>query len=122
MVWPHRILGGEHRHVAGQMHGSRRPRCITLAVACRTHNETRPYVDPPPPGVEPTRIDYVENDSFDELFEAALTNQDPAILIQTTTAKPEWGGRLNAWIAAWNQGGPVSGLPPRGPSAASCRA
>jgi hypothetical protein len=40
-------------------------------------------------------------------LESALVNQDPVILIQTETAQPDWGPRLNAWIAAWNRGGKV---------------
>jgi hypothetical protein len=65
---------------------------------------TRPYQEPPPPGLDPTVIDYADTDAFDALLETALTNQDPAILIRTEYAKPEWEGRLNGWIAAWNAG------------------
>jgi hypothetical protein len=68
---------------------------------------TRPYQEPPPPGLSPTVIDYADTDAFDALLETALTNQDPAILIRTEYTKPEWEGRLNGWIAAWNAGGPV---------------
>jgi hypothetical protein len=64
-------------------------------------------VPPPPPDFTPTRIDYVDSDAFDALLESALVNQDPAIVIQTTNQKPDWTGRLNAWIAAWNRGGSV---------------
>jgi hypothetical protein len=52
----------------------------------------------------------VESDAFDGLFESALTNQDPVIVIQTHTGKPDWGDRLNAWIAAWNLGGKVQSV------------
>jgi hypothetical protein len=66
----------------------------------------------PPPtsatAVTPTRIDYVDTDAFDVLLENALVNQDTAIVIQTTHAKPDWGDRLNAWIAAWNMAGRVA--------------
>jgi hypothetical protein len=64
---------------------------------------------PLPRDFTPTRIDYVDSDGFDALLESALVNQDPVIVIQTGHGKPEWGGRLNAWIAAWNRGG---GPPP----------
>jgi hypothetical protein len=80
---------------------------LAATVACRLRDDTRPMVEPPPPGIAPTHIDYVDADAFDGLFETALTNQDPAILIQTAERKPDWSGRLNAWIAAWNQGGRV---------------
>ncbi len=69
----------------------------------------RPAQPPPPPDLRPTRLDYVDTDAFDQLLESALVNQDPVILIQTTYAKPDWGPRLNAWIAAWNRGGQVRG-------------
>jgi hypothetical protein len=84
---------------------------LALPVACRLRDDTRPLVEPPPPDITPTRIDYVDTDAFDGLFETALTNQDPAILIQTAERKPDWGGRLNAWIAAWNKGGRVEAGP-----------
>jgi hypothetical protein len=58
--------------------------------------------------VRTTDIDYVDTDGFDELFESALVNQDPVIVIHTGKTKPDWDGRLNAWIAAWNRGGPVT--------------
>jgi hypothetical protein len=62
-------------------------------------------VPPPPPDFTPTRIDYADSPAFDALLESALVNQDPVIAIATGCGKPEWGGRLNAWIAAWNRGG-----------------
>jgi hypothetical protein len=64
----------------------------------------RPLREPPPSGVRATDIDYVDGDGFDTLFESALVNRDPVIVIHTSYQKPEWGARLNAWIAAWNQG------------------
>jgi hypothetical protein len=80
----------------------------TAALSCRgVRTTTRPYHEPPPPGLAPTVLDYVETDAFDALFESALTNQDPVILVQTATSQPDWGPRLNAWIAAWNRGGKV---------------
>jgi hypothetical protein len=77
-----------------------------LAGGC-TWKVTRPYRDPPPAGIRATPIDYVESDAFDTLFESALVNQDPVIVVRTTHSRPDWGDRLNAWIAAWNMGGRV---------------
>jgi hypothetical protein len=78
-----------------------------IAAGCASSRSTRPYQEPPPPGLRPTRIDYVDSDGFDQLLESALVNQDPVIVIQTNTTRPDWGSRLNAWIAAWNRGGKV---------------
>ncbi len=80
---------------------------LLLAAGCSTQKATRPSVEPPPPGITPTRLDYVDADAFDALLESALVNQDPVIVIQTGRAQPDWGPRLNAWIAAWNRGGRV---------------
>ncbi|HWG46829.1 MAG TPA: hypothetical protein VN688_28965 [Gemmataceae bacterium] len=80
--------------------------CVST-LSCRNIRTTRPYHEPPPPDIKPTIIDYVESNAFDTLFESALTNQDPVIVIQTDTSRPDWGPRLNAWIAAWNRGGKV---------------
>jgi hypothetical protein len=83
---------------------------LALAGSCATSRNTRPAVAPPPPGVTPTRLEYADTDGFDALFETALVNEEPAILIQTSHAKPDWGDRLNAWVAAWNLGGrPAAG-------------
>jgi hypothetical protein len=79
-----------------------------LPVAgCGNRERTRPPVEPPPADVQPTRIDYTDTDAFDQVLESALLTQDPVILVQTTNEKPDWGDRLNAWIAAWNRGGRV---------------
>jgi hypothetical protein len=75
--------------------------------SCANRHQTRAPVEPPPPDFQPTRIDYADTDAFDGVLESALVNQDPAIVIQTANTKPDWGGRLNAWIAAWNRGGRV---------------
>jgi hypothetical protein len=82
---------------------------LALTVGCAFWKATRPLVEPPPPSITPTRIEYVDADGFDTLLESALVNQDPAIIIQTRNEKPDWGDRLNAWIAAWNMGGKVVG-------------
>jgi hypothetical protein len=84
--------------------------CVSM-MGCRNARNTRNYVEPPPRDIKPTVIEYVEQDAFDLLFENALINQDPVILIQTNTARPDWGARLNAWIAAWNRGGLVVAEP-----------
>lgn len=67
---------------------------------------------PPPPvpipspetiTIAPT-IDYVEDDSFDTTLEAYFRKKTPILVIQTLSTKPNWNGRLNAWLAAWNAG------------------
>jgi hypothetical protein len=55
-----------------------------------------------PPDFQNTTIDYVDADAFDKIFETALVNRDGAITIRTPNERPDWTGRLNAWIAAWN--------------------
>jgi hypothetical protein len=84
---------------------------LLLASSCSTAPKARPTAEPPADFAS-TRIDYVDSDAFDELLESALVNHDPAIVIQTGHDKPDWGGRLNAWIAAWNRGGvmPAGGI------------
>jgi hypothetical protein len=77
------------------------------ALSCRGVRNVRTYHEPPPPDIQPTVLTYTENDGFDNLFESALVNRDPVILIRTETTQPDWGSRLNAWIAAWNRGGKV---------------
>jgi hypothetical protein len=54
-----------------------------------------------------TVIEYEDSDAFDGLLEAAITRPDQVILVQTKNSSPDWQGRLNAWIAAWNEGGKV---------------
>ena len=83
-----------------------------LVIGCMA-TATRPYIEPPPENFEPTKIDYVDSDAFDALLESALTNQDPLIIIHTESKQPNWGPRLNAWIAAWNMGGKVAASAPK---------
>jgi hypothetical protein len=80
---------------------------LLASAGCKSTTRTRPYREPPPAGIKPTTIEYTDSDGFDALLEAALTTQDPVILIRTDREKPDWGPRLNAWIAAWSRGGKV---------------
>lgn len=85
-----------------------RPGVVVLLLAlagCLPSRVVPPGQEPPPWDLQPTRLEYVESDAFDALFESALVNDDPAIIIQTESTRPDWGPRLNAWIAAWNMGG-----------------
>ena len=82
------------------------------AGSCKSGTGVAPAPEPPG-GIQPTVIEYVDADGFDRLFESALKNADPVILIQTETTKPDWGARLNAWIAAWNMGGKAADGSPR---------
>lgn len=86
--------------------------CLTT-LSCRSNRYIRTYQPPPPPDLRPTVLQYVETDAFDQLFETALTSQDPLVEIQTGVEQPDWGPRLNAWIAAWNEGGKVVEQPHR---------
>jgi hypothetical protein len=77
---------------------------LLLLVGC----QGRPTRGTPPgaesiPDLTPVVIDYVDTDGFDAVLEAALVDQTPVIIIQTTHRLPDWEGRLNAWIAAWNR-------------------
>ncbi len=86
--------------------------CLT-SLSCRSNRNVRTYHAPPPPDIKPSVLQYVETDGFDELFETVLTSQDPLVVIQTGASQPDWGPRLNAWIAAWNRGGKVVDEPRR---------
>jgi hypothetical protein len=85
---------------------------LALAIGCKT-TENRP-IEPPPPDFKANEISYVESDAFDGILESALVRQDPVIIVHTEFSKPEWGPRLNAWIAAWNSGGSGNGRTIRG--------
>lgn len=76
---------------------------LTLASGCKVPGARQQ--ESPPPEFKANEITYVENDAFDAIFEASLVRQDPVIIVRTEFTKPEWGPRLNAWIAAWNKGG-----------------
>ena len=87
-------------------------RQFALAVAffaaggCRYFSQSSNKTDlPATPDITPTVLDYVDADGFDAVLENALVNQDPVIAVRTGRDRPDWGGRLNAWIAAWNRGG-----------------
>jgi hypothetical protein len=81
---------------------------LVVSTSCRHTTDSRPYREPPPSSVKPTTLEYTDADAFDALFESALVNQDAVIVIRTGREKPDWDGRLNAWIAAWNLGGKVA--------------
>jgi len=79
---------------------------VTAATSCSHRDRVRPVSEPPQPSqITLTRIAYVDSEAFDAVLESALVSQDPAIVIETGNKKPDWGPRLNAWIAAWNRGG-----------------
>jgi hypothetical protein len=79
---------------------------VLLGMAgCRSFDMSRSDKVTSMPDLTPTVIEYVESDAFDGLFESALVNNDPVILIRTGREMPDWDARLNAWIAAWNRGG-----------------
>jgi len=75
-----------------------------FVTGCRSTRDSQSD-RPPPARLDPTVMQYVDTDGFDAVFESALVNQDPVIIVRTTNEKPDWEGRLNAWIAAWNMGG-----------------
>jgi hypothetical protein len=78
---------------------------VLALVGCRTARDSHYDEQPPPsPHIQPMILQYVDTDGFDAMFEASLINQDPAIIVRTEHEKPDWEGRLNAWIAAWNTG------------------
>src|ERR1019366_10438881 len=81
---------------------------------CRSTRESHYNGPPPSPRVQPTILQYIDADGFDVLFEVSLINQDPVIIVRTENEKPDWEGRLNAWIAAWSIGGKVDHLVVRG--------
>lgn len=75
---------------------------LVFVAGCKTSGGRQ--AETPPPEFQANEITYVENDAFDGIFEASLVRQDPVIVVRTEFTKPEWGPRLNAWIAAWNKG------------------
>ena len=87
--------------------GCKSPKPGRVANASPTESENTP----PPPVVH---LDFVDSDGFDLLFESALVNRQPAIDVKTNFATPEWGTRLNHWIAAWNAGHRHTGFRARG--------
>ncbi|HZZ76939.1 MAG TPA: hypothetical protein VFE62_00385 [Gemmataceae bacterium] len=85
-----------------------------IVVGCRTTHDSQSDRRELPPSMEPTVLDYVDTDAFDVVFESALLNKDPVIIVRTPNEKPDWQGRLNAWIAAWNMGAKIEGRRVRG--------
>jgi hypothetical protein len=87
-----------------------------LAVAgCETLRQARKLAPTGPPAeFRNTEIDYVDSDAFDVVFESSLVKRDAAITIRTANERPDWTGRLNAWIAAWNMGKGADGRRVRG--------
>jgi hypothetical protein len=77
---------------------------LMLMVGCQS-STTRPEgpTAREMPDLTPVLIDYIDTEGFDAVLEAALVDQAPVIVIQTTHRVPDWEGRLNAWIAAWNR-------------------
>ncbi|HUR54018.1 MAG TPA: hypothetical protein VMZ71_07795 [Gemmataceae bacterium] len=88
----------------------------SLAVAgCKTPPDSpRPTNSAQPAELSVVRLDYADTDAFDLLFETNLRIAQPVIVVHTGHDKPEWGARLNAWIAAWNAGGQNGGVRGRG--------
>jgi hypothetical protein len=76
---------------------------LFVPVGCRTFLQS-PDKSAAMPDITPTRLDYVDTDGFDAVLENALVNQDPVVVVRTGRTQPDWDGRLNAWIAAWNRG------------------
>jgi hypothetical protein len=76
----------------------------TLPAGCKS-SDVRSSDQQPRREFQVNEISYVESDAFDAIFESALVREDPVIVVRTDFKKPEWGPRLNAWIAAWNMGG-----------------
>ena len=87
---------------------------LILSEGCKNPAMRAP--DQPPGDFQVNEISYVESDAFDNIFESGLVRKDPVIVVRTSFKKPEWGPRLNAWIAAWNQGGDSASRTVRGES------
>src|SRR5262245_13849060 len=93
--------------------------CLALAVAlavglgCRVAPQ-RPNTEPAPAQLRPTTPDYPATDAFAAISETSLVTRNPVITARTPNQKPDWEGRLNAWIAAWNRGGRAEGRTVRG--------
>ncbi|AWM41705.1 hypothetical protein GobsT_72010 [Gemmata obscuriglobus] len=77
---------------------------FVVAPGCQSAKPPEPRGSQPQADLQPVQLDYVDSDAFDLLFETSLRNGPPVVVIQTGYGKPEWGARLNAWIAAWNLG------------------
>jgi hypothetical protein len=78
---------------------------LLAAVGCRSTRDSLYDGPAAERHLHATVLQYVDSDGFDALFETSLINQDPVIIVRTDNDKPDWDGRLNAWIAAWNAAG-----------------
>lgn len=78
-----------------------------FAAGCRTMRDSHYDAQPSSLPIQPTILQYVDSDGFDALFEASLISQDAVIIVRTDNEKPDWEGRLNSWIAAWNSGSKI---------------
>jgi hypothetical protein len=87
---------------------------LVIASGCKTPKPAPAPRDSRPVEPEAVRLQYVDSEAFDLLLETTLLNAHPVIVVQTDHDKPDWGPRLNAWIAAWNSGGRVRGPRVRG--------
>jgi hypothetical protein len=94
---------------------SRRAACLVLfgcsiqMASCHDSSGLRVMKQTPTPEViaQTPHVDYADSDAFDEVLKSALIRHDRLIVIQTVETQPAWSGRLTAWIAAWNEGGPA---------------
>jgi hypothetical protein len=88
---------------------------LLAGAGCETMRQARKVAPAAAPAeFRSTEIDYVDSDAFDLVFETALVKRDAAITIRTPNERPDWTGRLNAWIAAWNMGKGADGRRVRG--------
>lgn len=83
-------------------------------LSCRTAPKRHEAASPPE--IVPTSVAYVDSDGFDNVLEAAFVAGAPVVIVRTTHEAPDWGPRLNAWIAAWNRSGRSRGRVARGQS------
>lgn len=78
---------------------------LIALLGCQTYLASKKAAVPELTDLSPVYVDYTDTDGFDAQFEASLVGRSPVVIVRTETTRPDWEGRLNAWIAAWNQGG-----------------